>query len=883
MEAVDPFMRRSNLELKRLAHWALLTLAVWTAVVGYSLFVTVQSQREGAMAMARNTARANFFKDQAFRLWASGKGGLYAVVSPQSQPIPYMAHVPDRDVETREGVRLTLMNPASMLRETMDQYADMYGIRGRIVGVVTLNPANRADAWEEKAIHAFERGEKEIFEVADMGGRPYLRLIRPMIMQPACMKCHGHLGFKVGDVRGAVGVSVPLNDYLEPVEALQRQAEFTHGAIWLFGLVGGGLFFRGQRQRILEREASLEDLALSARVFDDALHGIAITDPQGTVLRVNQAFTRITGYAREDVVDRSIALLQADKDGRGMEEIWRSVTQEGRWQGDLWMRRRDGTAFAAAAHDTALMDERGVTTHVICMVEDITQRRRAEESLRTFQAMAEASVDAIVMLDPDTTVLIYANRAAHEMFGCEHGHLEMVGMRDRDFWTEEDRGLMETAISQAMEAGWRGDVRRKRRDGGMIDTNITMFSMLDVDGRFATIVALIRDITESRRAEEILRLTQFAVESSSIAFQWISQEGRVVGCNRRAHESLGMTREEFVGMWLWDFYPNFRPEAMEAFWHDLKHAGQLTAESRHRRKDGSVFPVEVTSNYVEFDGQEYAFSYAMDITGRKAAETALRELNANLEARVRQEVANNREKDHLLIQQSRLAAMGEMMGNIAHQWRQPINALSLVLANIKDAFEFGQLDEDYLDGQMERGINLIHKMSTTIDDFRNFFRPDRTPQPFSLAKAARDATMIVELAYAHARIDLALQVEAEAICQGLPNEYAQVVLNLLSNAKDAIVERGVDNGRVDIRIGQDEGRGSLILTDNGGGIPEDVLPKVFDPYFTTREKGTGIGLYMSRMIIENMGGRIEVANVNGGVQVTLTTPLAMARPPIHGS
>jgi signal transduction histidine kinase len=271
---------------------------------------------------------------------------------------------------------------------------------------------------------------------------------------------------------------------------------------------------------------------------------------------------------------------------------------------------------------------------------------------------------------------------------------------------------------------------------------------------------------------------------------------------------------------------------------------------------------------------EYCFAYITDITKRKAAEQALRELNATLEARVHEEVAKNRDKDHLLIQQSRLAAMGEMMGNIAHQWRQPINALSLVLANIKDAYEFDQLDRAYLDNQVERGGHLIHRMSATIDDFRGFFRPDRTRQAFSLARAVRDAMMIVDLSYAHAKIALELEPGEDVVCFGFPNEYAQVVLNLLGNAKNAIVERKIPAGRVTIRIGRAGRNGRLILCDNGGGIPADALPRIFEPYFTTREQGTGIGLYMSRMIIENMGGHIEVANADGGARVTLTTPLA---------
>jgi PAS domain S-box-containing protein len=380
-------MRKSNPELKRLARWAFISLALWTAVVGYSLYSTILTERDGAMTLARNAARDNFFKDQAFRLWASEKGGLYVVVDERNRPLPYMSHVPGRDIQTADGRQLTLMNPASMLREMMDQYADLYGIKGRIVGIKTLNPANKADPWEEKAIHAFERGEKEVFEVTDVDGRPHVRLIRPMIMQPPCMKCHGHLDFKLGDVRGAVGVAVPLENYLASARALEKQSMLTYGGIWLVGLLGGGMFFRGQRRRIQEREASMADLALAARVFDDGMQGIAITDPEGVILRVNQAFTRITGYAPEDAIGQKISLLKSDPRDEAFSAAMRqAILNDGHWSGEIWNRHKDGHLYAVSEHSTVLRDGEGQVRHFISMFEDITQRKHTETALRESEA-----------------------------------------------------------------------------------------------------------------------------------------------------------------------------------------------------------------------------------------------------------------------------------------------------------------------------------------------------------------------------------------------------------------------------------------------------------------------------------------------------------------
>jgi len=251
----------------------------------------------------------------------------------------------------------------------------------------------------------------------------------------------------------------------------------------------------------------------------------------------------------------------------------------------------------------------------------------------------------------------------------------------------------------------------------------------------------------------------------------------------------------------------------------------------------------------------------------------LRLLNESLELRVQDEVAKNRDKDHMLIQQSRLAAIGEMIGNIAHQWRQPINALTLLLSNIKDAYAFNELDQDYLDKSVRTGQTIIQRMSTTIDDFRNFFKPNKEKARFSVNEAVADALSILEAALKNANITVALEAEEGVAAYGYRNEYSQVLLNLLTNAKEAIQQQKSGGGVIHITVLDRDGQAEVIVEDNAGGIPPDILPKIFDPYFTTKDKGTGIGLYMSKMIIEHsMDGSIAACNIEGGSRFSVVTP-----------
>lgn len=263
-----------------------------------------------------------------------------------------------------------------------------------------------------------------------------------------------------------------------------------------------------------------------------------------------------------------------------------------------------------------------------------------------------------------------------------------------------------------------------------------------------------------------------------------------------------------------------------------------------------------------------------DITEYKTLEEGLKRLNETLEHRVTEELAKNMEKERLLIKQSRFAAMGEMIGNIAHQWRQPINALGLVLGNIKDAYDSHELDQATLDEAVAHGERLIHRMSSTIDDFRNFFRPDKEKSIFSLNEAVADALRILEATFRSAKITVSVEGDEDVMAYGYRNEYSQVLVNLLNNAKEALQGRKISDGRVRIKILRQDGQAEVDVEDNAGGIAPEILPKIFDPYFTTKEKGTGIGLYMSKMIIESsMNGSIEVREAEHGTQFAVITPL----------
>lgn len=258
-----------------------------------------------------------------------------------------------------------------------------------------------------------------------------------------------------------------------------------------------------------------------------------------------------------------------------------------------------------------------------------------------------------------------------------------------------------------------------------------------------------------------------------------------------------------------------------------------------------------------------------EVAERETAQQELERLNHFLEERVDEAVIELRLKDQAMIQQSRLAALGEMINNIAHQWRQPLNNIGLIIQGVQFSFDSGAITREEMQNDIRKAMDIIMHMSRTIDDFRNFFRQDKEKLPFSINKAVNRTLEFVSAALDNRNIKVTIEADGEVTAIGHQNEYSQVLLIILSNASETGIERSVAEPRIGIRISREDGRSVVSIRDNCGGIPDDVMPRIFDPYFTTRspDKGTGIGLYISKVIIEqNMGGSLTARNAEDGAE-----------------
>ena len=286
-------------------------------------------------------------------------------------------------------------------------------------------------------------------------------------------------------------------------------------------------------------------------------------------------------------------------------------------------------------------------------------------------------------------------------------------------------------------------------------------------------------------------------------------------------------------------------------------------EHRMKHKDGSWIWI-LDRGKVAFDENNNPLrmvGFHTDITQKKEYEN-------NLESLVEQKSKENIKQFELLQQQSKLASMGEMVGAIAHQWRQPLNALAIELQFIEDDYEDGILDKKYLEEFSKKNMNLVNFMSKTIDDFRNFFTVDKVKSEFSIHEKINEVMNMLSPQMKNHEIEVHLS-GSDFLVLGLQGEFQQVILNILNNAKDAFLENEIKQASIDIKTLVNNNQGVIEISDNAGGIPKDVIDRVFEPYFTTKEqgKGTGLGLYMSKMIIDsNFSATLTVNNYEDGAQ-----------------
>ena len=424
---------------------------------------------------------------------------------------------------------------------------------------------------------------------------------------------------------------------------------------------------------------------------------------------------------------------------------------------------------------------------------------------------------------------------------------------------------------------------------------VNVFPVMDEKNqRVKQVIEYTVDITDRIREQKKLaeneKRLRSIITTSPDAISVIDLAGNIIFASDKSAALVGYDDPlQMLGKNVLSFlFPDDIALAKEAIENiSLGKLNQDTKEFKTLRKDGSFFFQEVNGSVMADDNnQPYAIILiGRDVTQRRKTEkdllalnkvlqeksAALEDLNKSLEQRIQKEVEASRDKDRMLALQSRQAALGEMIGNIAHQWRQPLNTINLIIHDLAEAHKYGELDETYFQNSYKEVNRVVQRMSQTIDDFRSFNKPDKEKKVFEINKVLDQSVSFTSAGLEAAGIQILMQCNGSILVMGYSNEMIQAFINILNNAKDSLAHSDQEQKIIAIKCYANNGKALVKIENNGNAIPSELLEKIFDPYFTTKPegRGTGLGLFISKTIVEkNMQGRLLASNTDNGVCFT---------------
>lgn len=626
-------------------------MLLWSAVVALSLGLTLYSHQTSYVKSLYGEAASIHAMDMEYRNWVIHSGGVYVPITDKVQPSHWLSNVPERDVTTPGGQHLTLLNSSYAVRLVHEGLAEGGSVvRGHIASLNPINPSNKADAWERKALEAFSQGATE-WASSDVqaDGKTYYRYMKPMVTEETCLKCHAQYGDKLGDIRGGVSISLPVDD---------RQAEHsrdllivagTHGLIWVLGLLGLIFNARTQQHALEEIELAEAQVTLLTNSIAHAIYGI---DTEGLCTFANEGCVKLMGYSdKSELLGKNMHTLIHHSHADGSKYVqadcpifhaFRDRTSFHVEDEVFWC--KDGSAMPVEYWSYPVLRDGRAQGAVVTFL-DMRESLKIKEELRQSQALLSSIVEnipAMVFLkDAKELRFELFNRAGEQLLGYQRA--DLIGKNDHDFFpaeqaeffTQKDRAVLESRKLQEIPAE-----PINVADGSQRWLHTFKIGLYDEAGQATHLLGISVDVSERIAMEEALRASQqrlaeaqrmahlgyWELDLSSNELEWSDEIYRIFEIDK---QQFAASYEAFLDA----IHPEDRDEVNKAYTDSLKNKSSYQIHHRLLMKDGRIkYVLEKCETLFDADGKPLrSLGTLQDVTASMFAEKALSEQHKVLE------------------------------------------------------------------------------------------------------------------------------------------------------------------------------------------------------------------------------------------------------------
>ncbi len=896
--------QRKKKMLSRFNRYIFALVVTWTVIIGALLAMDYIRIRSHYLDLARNEAIVHFNWIASFRSWISSHGGVYVPATEKTPPNEYLATA-ERDIVGPYNKPYTLVNPAYMTRQVFESYEETLGMKGHITSLKLLRPENSPDEWERSALEQFGRGVKEKIELTQISGKPYMRLMRPLIAEASCLGCHVNQGYKVGDVRGGISISVPLTPFI----ARQRNEAIKHGGffgvILFFGLAGIGLVSVRLRDQVVEQVKIEDNLEISERKMSAILktvgEGVVVVDQHSIIQYINRAAQNIFGYSQGELIGSPFTVVVPEKYRQAHLANVKNYL-DGKPSNLFGVRRefealkKSGEVFPVdvIVEETIISEDNHLFTAVI---RDITEDKITQNSILKKSALIQLLQDIAVASNEAPTVdeaMLTCLEKVCAHTGWEIGHVYIPDseetLRPTKLWKENNdiifeafhevtmRTILKSGVGLAGRAHrsgkavWITDLTKETnfpraqeaekagvkaafafpvREGRKVTAVLEFFtakaeapdeSLLDA---VETLATQLGRVTERKRAEEERIRLATAIEQAADTVMITDSQGTIQYVNPAFEKIYGYRRQEAIGRNPRAFKSGkHSPEFYQQLWKTIRNGISWKGRLINKKKDGSLCEEDATiTPVIGSNGNILGYvAVKRDVT-KEAYFISAKEYFASV---------------------------------TAHELRTPMTTLGIVKAYLESIETVVKDKENYHRATESMDASYMHlerilTLTSMLSDLNKplikkhfgpgFFNMVITSLVDSTRSLLKDEKRAIEL-----NLNLSQQF-TDSSFNGNQEMLSMAIDEALSNA----IKFTRDGGAVNVKCYIEEGDFVIEIRNEGQGIPKNMLDKVTEPFFSLEDPmkhssgrhkymggGIGLGLTITRLIIERHSGKLEI-------------------------